>query len=126
MIIICILLFVILLLSLYCVFSSKNKSSEHFAYPFLSIRNAINRRRSSSPCVQGCVIQTRRGVFIDKECESMCRNWYTPVNVPNTNYGYEVSSKSTYDPKSKQIYLDDLKSQVSSNKSAMQFSTIGQ
>ena len=103
-----------------------NSEQEGFAYPFLSIRNTIQRRRGISPCVQGCVIQTRRGQFIDHECSLMCRNWYTDKFIPNTNYGYEVSQTSKYDPNGKTDYVNQLNDQINEYKSSMQFSTIGQ
>jgi hypothetical protein len=112
----------ILLLILSCFIIRMNQS-EWFAYPFSSLQSMTQRRYGKNPCVSGCILQNRRGVFVDRECESLCRNWYTPVNVKNTNYGYEISSSSQYSPKGKIEYDQALNQTVQSNQSAMQFST---
>lgn len=106
------------------VFSVKRMKKESYAYPFPTVENALKRRMGESPCVSGCVIQTRRGVYIDRVCQDMCRNWYTDKLIKGTNYGYQYSQTSLYNNDEKYKYLRDLKQEVKGGKSSTQFSTI--
>ncbi len=114
----------LIVLIVFVVFYVKRNKTESYAYPFPTLENALKRRMGKSPCVSGCVIQTRRGVYIDRVCEDICRNWYTDKIVKGTNYGYQDSQTSLYNKEEKDKYFQDLRQEVKGGKSSMQFSTI--
>ena len=90
-----IMLFVVfLIMVIILVIALIKKRKESFVKPYRQLVIPSLRFEAGGNCTDGCIYRQRnRGVFVDSECENMCRNWYEGPDAQNKkNYFDSVTA----------------------------------
>ncbi len=68
---------VMLIVLIMLIIALIKKRKETFVKPRRQLLIPKQRFEAGGNCTDGCIYRQRnRGVFVDSECENMCRNWY--------------------------------------------------